>query len=473
MNITLINPRLKTWNPNIYVPLGLTYIAAMLEHKGHTVKIIDMNTKGFSDNKLVKELEAVDTVGITGMITEYTEVLRLVQLSKTCNPRAKVILGGALATTWTEKVMSSSEADFAVMGEGELVITNLLSAIEDGQDFSDIKGIAYKDNGRVIINPREDIISNPDSIPFPARHLLDISKYTTRWFKSYGKDVSNVRSCTIFSSRGCPFHCNFCYMDMWGHKWRGRSPDNITSEIKLLQRDYGFKGFLFYDDTFVLDRARILEFCRKVKEEKLDIVWMSSGRINLMTDELIKAMKDAGCRGISYGIESGNQGIVNSISKGITLEQVERVTRATEEAGIKVTGLFMLGILGDSKATIQQTIDFARKLNLSFYCFSLTIPLQGTQLYDMAVERGFIPPDRLKDWSYNVNANLTEDCTKKDLEQFSKMAFREFVLAKVYGKYYLLNPHMWLDGLKSLWFLSGKRSIKALVKRILNIIIGR
>lgn len=473
MNITLINPRLKTWNPNIYVPLGLTYIAAALEHEGYSVKIIDMNTKGFTDNKLAKELEAVDIIGITGMITEYTEVLRLVQLSKACNHSAKVILGGALATTWTEKVMSSSEADFAVLGEGELVITNLLSAMGSGKEFSSIKGIAYKDNGRVIINPREDIITNPDSIPFPARHLLDISNYTTRWFKSYGEDVSNVKSCTIFSSRGCPYSCSFCYMDMWGHKWRGRSPDNIISEIKMLQRDYGFNGFLFYDDTFVLDRARILEFCRKVKEENLDIVWMSSGRINLMTDELIKAMKEAGCRGISYGIESGNQGIVNSISKGITLEQVERVTRATEEAGIKVTGLFMLGILGDSKATIQQTIDFARKLNLSFYCFSLTIPLQGTQLYDTAVERGFIPLDRLKDWSYNVNANLTEDCTKKDLEQFSKMAFREFVLAKVYGRYYLLNPHMWLDGLKSLWFLSGKRSIKALVKRILNIIIGR
>jgi radical SAM superfamily enzyme YgiQ (UPF0313 family) len=472
MNVTLINPRLKTWSPNVYPPLGLTYIAAVLERVGHTVSIIDLNAQLFPDKQFRSAMESSDVVGITGMVTEYDDILQIIAKIKGYNPKAKVILGGALATTWTEKVMASSEADFAVMGEGELIISNLMLALRTESSYKDIRGIAYRDNGKVVINPREDIIKDPDTIDFPARHLLKTSRYTTRWFKNYGKDVSHVKSTTVFSSRGCPYHCAFCYMDMWGHKWRGRSPENVLQEIKLLQKS-GFNGFLFYDDTFTLDSKRVLEICRRIQDEKLNIVWHCNGRINLMNGELIEAMSKAGCRGIAYGIESGNQETVNLIDKGITLEQVEKVTKATEQAGIKVTGLFMLGMLGETKDTIRQTLSFARKLNLSFYCFALTVPLLGTKLYDMAREKGLISPNDMKDWSFNANANLTVDCTRVELEQFGKEAFREFNLEKVYGKHYLIHPQLWLDGFSSLMFLAGKRSNKDLVKRMIGIATGR
>lgn len=471
MNITLINPRIKTWNPNILVPLGLVYIGATLEHAGHSVQILDFNSHNISDGEYTKKVSASEIIGISGMITEYTEVLRLVHMAKECNSKAVIILGGALASTWTEKVLSSCEADFAVIGEGEKVVINLVSAIETSKDYRNIKGIAYNVGGKVIINHRELPIYNPDTILFPARHLLAMNRYTTHWFKRYGSDVSEIKSTTMITSRGCPYHCIFCFMNMWGHRWRGRSPGNIIREIKQLQNDYGYNGFVFYDDTFVLDKKRVMDFCQKIKESRLDIVWMCSGRINLMTEELINSMSQAGCRGISYGLESGNQKILDTISKGFTLEQVEKVTRLTEDAGIRVTGLFMLGMLGETRDTIRQTIEFARKLNLSFYCFALTVPLFGTQLYDLAIEKGLVIQNELADWSMYVNSNLTLDCTKEELEQIGKNTFREFNLEKTYGKHPLLNPSLWLDGIRSLLFLIGKRSNKELIKRVLRIAI--
>ncbi len=473
MNIKLLNPQLKTWNPSIHPPLGLAYIAATLEKVGHTVKIIDMGSKIISDKKLIEELVSSDIIGITGMITTRNEVVRLANLSKQVNPRAKVILGGALATTQARDVLLSSQADYAVIGEGEKVVINLVSAIESKKDTSGIKGIAYKTNDTVSINSREENIEDVDAIPFPARHLLDMQSYTSNYYRGHGKEYRKVKSTTIFTSRGCPYSCVFCFHNVWGHKWRGRSPDNIISEIKLLQRDYGFDGFLFCDDTFVLDRKRVMELCQKIQEEKLDIVWHCNARVNLMSEELIKAMSQAGCVGITYGIESGNQQVLDSIRKGITLEQIERATALTKQAGIRTVGLFMLGLLGETKTTIQETLDFARKLNLDFYEFTVTVPLVGTPLYDMARDKGLVSLENINDWHYSINANLTEDCTRKELEQFSKMAFKEFTLEKVYGRHYLLNPRLWLDGFRSLQFQASKKSNREMVKKIFGIITGR
>jgi len=465
MRIALINPKLKTWSPSIFAPLGLAYVASALERVGHFVKIIDLNSHNIPDHKLAKQVTDADVIGITGMVTEYVEVVRLGVLVRQINSRAKIILGGALATTWTERVLISSKADFAVMGEGEEVVVNLLTALESSRDFNNIKGIAYRTGDKIVINPREEPIANPDDIQFPARHLLDMGSYVDKFFRLYDKELRNVKGTTLYSSRGCPFACSFCFTGMWGHKWRGRSPDSMIAEIKQLQNDYGYNGFSFYDDNFVVDKKRVFEFCRKVKEQNLKIYWICNGRVDLMTEEMIKAMYDAGCRGIAYGIESGNQEIVNSIEKGITLDQVERVTKLTEDAGIKVIGLFMLGMLGETKETIKQTIEFARKLNLSFYCFALTVPLYGTKLYELAESRGLISSKEQQDWNFHANANLTLDCTKEELEQFGRDVFREFNLEKGYGEHPLLNPRLWTDGIRSYMFLVGKRSSKELIER--------
>ena len=470
MNITLLNPSLKTWSPNVYAPLGLAYIAAALEHAKYPVEILDLNSQRMTDGKLKGKLSGADVIGITGMVTEYQEVVRLVGISRECNPKATIIFGGPLATTYTEKVLSSSQADFVVRGEGEETVIELVSAIEQGSDLGSIKGIAYRTDGLVNVNPMREPIKNLDDILYPARYLLDITRYTTHHFKSFGIKVAKTKSTTMITSRGCPYKCSFCFHDVWGHKWRGRSPHDIIGEMVQLKAIYGFNGFVFNDDTFVIDKKRVLKFCQELIGSGLNINWYCNGRVNLMSEEMIQAMSASGCKGIAYGIESGNQQVLDSIKKGITLEQTRQVVKWTKKAGICGTGYFMLGTFGDTKATIKETVDFARELDLNFYGFAMASPIMGTPMYSEAQKEGLVAENDLEDWSFHASVNLTKDCSKKELERLNEDVFREFTIQKRYGKYYLLNPFLWLNGLRSVVFLYGKRDYKELLRKVWGLI---
>lgn len=475
MNIVLLNPRLKTWSPNVYVPLGLAYIAAVLEQEGYSVGIVDLNVERINDENLQRKVESADIVGITGMITEYGEVLRLVDIIKKVNAGVTVVLGGPLATTLPQELLQASQADFVVVGEGERTIVNLISAIEHDNSLADIKGVAYKDDNQIVVTEPAEPIADLDTIPFPSRHLLDMNRYIKNHFDSFGIKLNGfgkIRSTNLISSRGCPYDCTFCFKDMWGNKWRGRSPENIIDEMKLLNREYGVNGFFFTDDTFVLDRKRIIKFCELLKEGGLNVAWYCNGRVNLMTKELLEAMYDAGCRGIAYGIESGNQQILDSMNKSITLDQVRKVVKWTKDTGINTTGYFMIGMLGETKATIRETMAFARELDLDFYGFSLTTPFAGTELYDSALEAGLISTDNthLREWSLYINANLTEDCSDGDLAAFENEAFNEFFLKKRFGKYYFLNPNFLKEEAGVLLSLRNKEQAKELTNKAKSVV---
>ena len=465
-HITLINPRYRVWSPSKWVPLGLGYIAAVLEKEGYAVEIIDLSMEKVNDRQLRRRVENADIVGITGIITEFQEVLRIAKLVKEARGNIKVILGGPLATTLPRELLGASRADFIVIGEGERTIVSLLSAINQNSDFANIKGIAYRDDGGIIVTGQPDHIADLDSIPFPSRHLLDMNRYLQNHFENVGVKIrgfGKIRSTNLITTRGCPFNCTFCFKDMWGPKWRARSPANIVEEVELLHRSYGVNGFFFNDDTFVLDSERVLKFCQLLKSKGLRVVWDCNGRVNLMTKDLLEAMYDAGCRGIAYGIESGNQRILDSIKKKITLEEIRKVVKWTRDAGIRVTGYFMLGLIGETKADIQQTLAFARELDLDHYGFSTVTPLPGTELYDTAAARGLIPGDltTLNDWTFEANVNLTEDCSNEELAAFENRAFRELVL-KGFGKYYMLKPAFLKKAARVALSLRSKKEVKEL-----------
>jgi len=470
MKITLLNPRLRTWSPNVYVPLGLGYIAASLEQAGHDVEIIDLNTHRIRGKELQRRVTGVEIIGITGMITEYQTLLGLADIVKAVNTEAKVILGGPLATALPQKLLEASAADFIVLGEGEKTIVDLVSVIGSDGDYSGISGIAFRDNGRINLTEPVEPIADLDTIPFPARHLLDMKRYIKDHFESFGikiRGFGRIRSTNLISSRGCPYNCTFCFKDMWGHKWRGRSPENNIREMELLYDAYQVNGFFFNDDTFVLDRERVLEFCRQLVEKKLKIVWYCNGRVNLMTREMLAAMYEAGCRGIAYGIESGNQQVLDSMKKNETLDQVREVVAWTKQAGIHVTGYFMIGMLGETRATIRETMAFARELALDFHGFSLTTPIPGTELFDSAIEAGLISGDKtdLGEWSLHTNANLTQDCSDDELVDFANEAFREFYLRKRFGKYYFLNPGLIKEQIKVVAALRNREQARELLKK--------
>jgi len=467
MNITLINPKLKTWSPNIYPPLGLCYIAASLEQAGHDVDILDMNSHRVSDKAMMKRISQSPLVGIGGLVTEYAEVVRLVKVIKGADENKIVVLGGPLATTHSEELLVASGADAVVVGEGERTIVELVGAIEQGSSKKLIKGIVYQDGGRVVAHPPRELETDLDSIPHPARHLLDMGQYSTHHFQTFGIKVPKMKSTTMITSRGCPFLCSFCAKGIGGLKWRARSPEDMVNEMQELRDDYDIRGFVFNDDTFVVSRKRVLDFCTLLKEELPDVSWYCNGRVNLMDEEMIQAMAESGCAGLAYGIESGNQKILDSIHKQITLEQVEQITALTKKYGIHVTGYFMLGILGDTRQTIQETLDFAEKLDLDFYGFGITSPIPGTEMYAQAVERGLVEKGkRLEDWSFHAQMNLTEDVSTEELERLNEYAFRKFTIEKRWGKHYLWNWRLWWEGVRTLVFLVRKRNVGELLRKV-------
>ena len=467
MRVTLINPRLNTWSPNIYVPLGLCYIAASLEQAGHEVDILDMNSQRVSDKALVKHIEDSALVGIGGLVTEYGEVVRLVKVIKSADENEIVVLGGPLATTHSEELLVASGADVAVIGEGEQAIVELVNGIKIGHSQKFIKGIVYQDNGKVITHQPREPEMNLDSIPHPARHLLDMGRYSTHHFKTFGIKVPKMKSTTMISSLACPYHCSFCFGDLHGKKWRARSPEDIVSEMKELRRDYNIRGIVFNDDTFAVNKKRVLDFCSLLEKELPDAVWYCNGRVNLMDEEMIQAMAKSGCVGIAYGIESGNQAILDSVHKQITLEQVERIVGLTKKYGIHVTGYWMIGILGDTKETISETLDFAEKLDLDFYGWGITSPIPGTEMYAKAVDMGLVDPDKkLEDWSFHAQMNLSKDCSYEELERYNNYAFKRFTMERRWGKRYLWNWRLWWEGLRTLVFLARKRNVSELLRKV-------
>ncbi len=210
------------------------------------------------------------------------------------------------------------------------------------------------------------------------------------------------------------------------------------------------------------------EFCELLTRRKLDVVWYCNGRINLMTRELLEAMYGAGCRAIAYGIESGNQEILDSMKKSITLSQVREVVKHTKEAGINICGYFMIGMPGETRATIRETLSLARELDLDFQSFSLVTPLPGTELYDSARKAGLIPDGKtdLGEWSLHVNANLTRDCSDTDLTAFANEAFREFYLKRRFGKYYFINPRFIKEEARILFSLRNKEQVRELADKV-------
>jgi len=383
MRIALVSPK---WNQraNDYPPLGLAYLAAVLERDGHQVGIFDF---GLNPNTSLEEdvvqVCAFDPhiVGITAMTSLYHSALETAILLKAYLGRP-IVVGGPHATVYPERVLAESPViDYVVRGEGEETILELIRALDGGdRDLSAIKGLTYRLRGEIISNPARALITDLDALPFPARHLFDLKRYGL--CTPEGQPMV-----TILSSRGCPYNCSYCFKGIVGRTYRQRSPGNIIAELQQVIAYYGVRNFYFIDDLFTIDRRRLEAITERLIAEKLDIRWQCLGRVDRVDAEILRKMYAAGCRRIHYGIESGNPEVLRRIGKGIKLHQVRQAVRWAKEAGIHVKGYFMLGLPGDTEETMQQTIDLATELDLDEAMFSLTTPFPGTRLWDELVKR--------------------------------------------------------------------------------------
>lgn len=401
MKILLIYPPVREWaKPNCF-PSGLGYLSSVLLNAGYEVEILDINGHRYSRQEVEARIAAsdADAFGVGGMVTIYGYIKWLTQVIKRYHPDKTVIGGGSSVSSIPRTFLQRTKADIAVMGEGELTLVELIHALREGSDLKGLPGIWYKDkNDQIMANPPRSTIRDLDTIPFPAWDLFPMDIYLrnpvgalniSKW--KDGASTNNMPlSMNVLPSRGCPYQCIFCYHDFMGMKYRHRSARNILDEIIDLVDRYGVDYIHFTDDDFVIDRKHVMEFCDLMIESGLNIQWGSTGRVNLMTEELLAKMAEAGCVWIGYGIESGSQRMLDVMKKRVTVEQARKAIQLTRKHIDQIDCSFMVGTPGETRETIMETVEFCKELDLAPEVIFFATPYPHTELYAIARQRGLI-----------------------------------------------------------------------------------
>lgn len=432
LKVALINP--AQYDRYAQPPMGLALIAAVLEEAGYQVTVLDANALGLGLKEVATRVTDADVVGLTAMTPTIGAAIGIARYLKQTNSNSTIVLGGAHATLLPEETLSiAPEIDVIVRGEGEKTIVELLQVLEDKQALDGIPGISYRKDDAIVHNPPRSANVDLDSLPFLAYHLLPWQKY--RPHPPHGRAYPFA---AIITSRGCPYRCSYCSKPIFGSKFRAQTPERVVEEIAYYRDRFGFKEIAFYDDVFTLDKKRAYAIADEIIRAGIKIDWTCETRVNLVDKELLRHMKRAGCYAIAYGIESASPDILEIINKDITLEQVEEVVRITREVGLQTIGYFMLGSPGESPETIDQTIQFAKKLKLDFAQFSITTPFPGTRLYELYLDGGKRDSIPWESFIYaGTDGRLnpvfeSSRLSRSDLNYWVKRAYREFYLRPSY-----------------------------------------
>jgi anaerobic magnesium-protoporphyrin IX monomethyl ester cyclase len=455
-DVLLIHPP-YAW-PKKSHPLGLAYIASVLEQDGFTVQIIDMDPMGMSIADLRGELIKIrpKIAGISFMTPQCNYAVEILKIIKKVDPNIKTVAGGSHVSALPKEMLDVHQLDFAVIGEGEYTARELVAFLmgKSKLELEDVKGIAFIKNGKYILNKPRDLISDLNRLPFPAWHLLPMDRYSVE--NLGGKKREPVYP--LLSNRGCPNQCIFCSSHVvFQRKFRQRSDENVIAEVEFLNREYGATQFDFIDDTVTVNKKRMGSLCSYFTSLPQKYLWMCNSRVNTVTKELLVSMYKAGCRRIDFGVESGNQDILNNIKKGITLEQVVNAHRWAKEAGLTVSSFFMVGNLGETEEHINRTVDFIDKLDTDYASATIATPFPGTELFSVADSNGWIYE---RDWSkYDTTALISKNYMpvarndRMDRGQLLKMYFflnsrisRKKLKSK-YGRLYLLNYRFYCEQL--------------------------
>ncbi|MEI6831374.1 MAG: radical SAM protein [Candidatus Omnitrophota bacterium] len=443
MKILLINPNSEVGNNSgkfgRFVvpapPVGIAYIAAVLQNNGFKVKVIDQFGNKMSNDALVAEIEKEQPriVGFSVLTPSIRNTSEIVRKIKALNKNIIIVLGNMHPTVFSDMVLRDGVADIVVKGEGEMTMLDVAIKVRDSKSFSGVEGISYIDQGRIINNPDRSLIADINQLPFPEWSLFSLKDY------QQGTPMLSLRNegVPLLSSRGCNFKCTFCAQDKIYEKVRFRENGNIMDEIEYFYRKLGIGHFVFCGPYFPFTIKQGMEFCEEFMSRGLHkkVVWFTETRVDLVDLKLLKMMKKSGLRLIMYGFESGNQKVLNSMNKGITLEQSMQAMRFTKEAGILTLGLFILGMPGENTETCKDTIRFAKELDCDIAKFNLAVPYPGSRFFDEYKDKlsTIDQFEKFTSW-YNWTADsgdlifVPEGMTSEELSSLQKKAMFEFYM---------------------------------------------
>ncbi len=382
-NVLLINPPSDAANP--VFPFGLGSIAAMFIKEGIEIDIIDAWGERLSHEQLEARIADLKpaVIGITMMSPVLLSGMETVSVARKAAPDSTVVVGGAHPSALPQECLEDNpQIDIVVIGEGENTLLEIVHALDDGEELDDIAGIVFRKNGKTVVTAPRAPIADIDSLPLPAYNLFPMEKYKTH--PPYGRKTPYVN---MITSRGCPFHCTYCSNSVFGRKMRLQSPEKILSEMEFLIGKYHIKEIHFYDDCFTLNKKRTRTICEEILRRKMKVIWSCTTRVDLVDEELLKLMRKAGCWLIAYGVESGSPKILKEMEKGVTVEQIEKSFKLTRKAGIRTLGYFMLGMPGETKETIQETIDVCFKIDPDYIAWGMLRIFPGSKIYNSFKEK--------------------------------------------------------------------------------------
>ncbi len=394
--IVLVNPPLKgeerygtLATGGVYMPpLGLASLAAFIRKQGHSVKIVDCCALNLTLTDSAKAILSCDpeVVGITAATVSISKAAALAKILKEKNKNLRIIVGGSHISALPEETMKAfPQLDIGVIGEGELTTAELLNSFNNSECLDSIGGIIFRSNDSLKLNARRTFIEDLDSLPFPAWDLLpDLNKY----YRPSCFGFKKLPVTSLITLRGCPMRCTFCSETPFAKTCRMHSPRYVVDMMKLLKHQYNIKDFMIYDGTFGINQPRLVSLCNLIIKEKLNIVWSCNGRIDLMSPEILRLMKHAGCWLIAYGIESGSQRILDFLQKDINLPKASQVLEWTKKEGILTKGYFMIGSPTEDEESINSTLSFALRNNLDVITVNYFTPLPGTLDYKRAALYG-------------------------------------------------------------------------------------
>jgi anaerobic magnesium-protoporphyrin IX monomethyl ester cyclase len=391
MRTLLVNPPYAFSEVPI-IPMGIAYIAGVLEHTGNEVQILDLLVSKYSEEKISRKLEEYqpDIIGVTSVTMNYPIASEILKVCKGVDKDIITVIGGPHVTfSAVETLNEAPWIDIVVRGEGEQTMLDIVN----GKKLEDIAGIAFRSDGIKLTGER-DLIYDLDKLPLPARHLFPLSRY----------HVLDVHA-SIIAGRGCPFNCIFCVgSKMGGRRARYRDPKLVADEIEQVLA-YGFKEVNFEDDLLTLNHRHVHALCDEIIARGLKFNWSVFSRVDTVNPELLLRMKEAGCTWMLYGVESGNQQILDTVKKKITLERIREGVRLGKEAGIKIMASFIIGLPGETEETLNETMKFALELDTT-WGFNVLSPFPGTEVREKADEYGIeiLTSDWLK---YDANTAVT------------------------------------------------------------------
>lgn len=430
---------------NVIPPLGLAYLASVLEVNGYDVRIFDCST-GISLSQLIEHLKDYRpaVVGITSTTPAFPDARKTAEAVRHILPEAVIVLGGAHISALPTD-LSHDCFDVGVIAEGELTMLDLVRQIEGNgpSDLAGIAGLVFRKDGEIVLTEPRGYIMDLDTIPPPARHLLPPLSAYSPTPASYRK----LPLAVLMTSRGCPYQCTFCDRKVFGNLTRGHSPDRVVAEVEEALHRFGAREIRFFDDTFTYDKKRVIEICEQIMKKGLRFPWTCLTRVGAVSKELLKKMKEAGCWQVLYGLESGDPRVLAALKKGHTIEQNEQAVRWAQEVGLGVRGDFIVGTPVETKESLERTLQFTKCLKLDYAHFNKFVPFAGTELYEELVEQGyeFDVSDLPTILDHQATPYVPPSMTADEFQQFLDRATREFYLRPSHVVRRLLRTRTWQE----------------------------